>query len=263
MDPNVLAPLRAEVPDAVGRPLATWRVVVLLAGYLCATTLVWLVGAIVASARLGPNAPKDAVTASLLYLAPILLPASEAAGGLALVLALRGWAKRLDPTTFLAIAPSRWGTRRQILVGGAAGAAVGAVFLLLSGRVAYHPTHPPSVLVQAASTPGATRWAWVVSALLLAPPIEEGLFRGALLGGLSQVWGPPAGMLISGLAFWLLHAFEWLEYWPAAVALGLLTVLVTGLRVRTRTLGPCIAAHVAYNCSLAVAAFGFPSHGAG
>ncbi len=139
----------------------------------------WLVGAIVASARVGPNAPKAAVTAGLLYLAPILLPASEAAGGLALVLALRDWAKRLDRTTFLAIAPPRWGTRRQILVGAAAGMAVGTAFLLLSGRVAYHPTRPPSVLVQAASTPGATRWAWVVSALLLAPAIEEGLFRGA------------------------------------------------------------------------------------
>ncbi len=263
MDPNVLAALRAEVPGTVRRPLAVWRVVAVLGGYLCATTLVWLVGAMVASARIGPNAPKAALTTGLLYLAPILLPASEAAGGLALVLALRDWAKRLDQTTFLAIAPPRWGTRRQILVGAAAGMAVGAVFLLLSGRVAYHPTRPPSVLVQAASTPGATRWAWVVSALLLAPPIEEGLFRGALLGGLSQVCGLPAAMLISGLTFWLLHAFEWLEYWPAAVALGLLTVLVTGLRVRTRTLGPCMAAHVAYNCSLAVAAFGLPSHGAG
>ncbi len=77
------------------------------------------------------------------------------------------------------------------------------------------------------------------------------------------MWGPPAAMLVSGLTFWLLHAFEWLEYWPAAVALGLLTVLLTGLRVRTRALGPCMAAHVAYNCSLAVAVFGLSSHGAG
>jgi hypothetical protein len=78
-----------EVPGAVRRPLAAWRVVAVLGGYLCATTLVWLVGAILASARVGPNAPKAAVTAGLLYLAPILLPASEAAGGLVLVLALR------------------------------------------------------------------------------------------------------------------------------------------------------------------------------
>ena len=238
------------------------HVLLAFAFYLTATTAVWLVGAVVASAGAPPHTAKGAAAAGLLHLTPVLLPTSEAAGGLTVLLVLYRWAKRLDGAIFLDIVPARWGTVRQLLLGGVAGAALGLAFVLLSSFVPHHPTHPPSVLVQAASLPGPTRWAWVVSALLLAPPIEEAMFRGAFLGGLAQTWGWPAGMLLSGATFWGLHASEWLDYWPAAAALGTLTLLVTLLRVRTRTLGACITAHFAYNLVLALAAFGFSPHGA-
>jgi membrane protease YdiL (CAAX protease family) len=237
------------------------HVLLAFALYLTATTAVWIVGALVASAGAPPHTAKEAIAAGMLNLTPVLLPASEVAGGLTVLLVLYRWAKRLDGVTFLDIVPARWGTARQLLLGGGAGAALGLAFALLSGFVPHHPTHPPSVLMQAASLPGPTRWAWIVSALLLAPPIEEAMFRGAFLGGLAQAWGWPAGMLLSGATFWGLHATEWLDYWPAAASLGALTLLVTVLRVRTRTLGACITAHFAYNLVLALAAFGFHSHG--
>jgi membrane protease YdiL (CAAX protease family) len=88
-------------------------------------------------------------------------------------------------------------------------------------------------------------------------PIEEVLFRGALLGGIEAIWSVPVATITSGLTFWALHATEWTAYWPAAIGLGLLTILVTVLRLRTRALGACIAAHCAYNLVLVVAAFGF------
>jgi membrane protease YdiL (CAAX protease family) len=53
-----------------------------------------------------------------------------------------------------------------------------------------------------------------------------------------------------------MHAPEWLRYWPAAVAIGLMTVIVTVIRTRTQALGPCIAAHSAYNLLMASAVFG-------
>jgi membrane protease YdiL (CAAX protease family) len=120
----------------------------------------------------------------------------------------------------------------------------------------------PSLLVQAASTPGATRWAWVISALILAPPIEEALFRGALFGSVEAISSLPVAAIVSGLTFWALHATEWAAYWPAAVGLGLLTILLTALRLRTRALGGCMAAHFAYNLVLTVAAFGFSARSA-
>jgi hypothetical protein len=100
------------------------------------------------------------------------------------------------------------------------------------------------------------RWSWIISAVLLAPPIEELVFRGVLLGGLAQVWSLRAAALVSGITFWAMHAPEWLRYWPAGVAIGLMTIIVTVLRIRTRALGPCIAAHSAYNLLMASAIFG-------
>ena len=260
--PSEAPPTGEELEKPTLRQPRPGHVLLAFAVYLTTTTAVWIAGAVIATAGAPSHAAKGAIAAGMLSLTPVLLPASEVAGGITVLVVLYRWARRLDSATFLDIVPARWGTARQLLLGGAAGAALGLAFALLSGFVPHHPTHPPSVLMQAASLPGPTRWAWIVSALLLAPPIEEAMFRGAFLGGLAQTWGWPAGMLLSGATFWGLHSSEWLDYWPAAAALGALTLLVTLLRVRTRTLGACITAHFAYNLVLAMIAFGFRSHGA-
>jgi membrane protease YdiL (CAAX protease family) len=90
----------------------------------------------------------------------------------------------------------------------------------------------------------------MISAVLLAPPIEELMFRGALLGGLADTGNIRKAAIISGTTFWLMHGPEFV-HWPAAVAIGLLTVLATVLRLRHRSLGPAIAAHFGYNLILA------------
>jgi membrane protease YdiL (CAAX protease family) len=41
-------------------------------------------------------------------------------------------------------------------------------------------------------------------------------------------------------------------HWQAAVAIGLLTILATWLRLRSRSLSPSIAAHFGYNLVLAM-----------
>jgi membrane protease YdiL (CAAX protease family) len=89
--------------------------------------------------------------------------------------------------------------------------------------------------------------------VLLAPPVEEYVFRGVLMGTLMPIGQVGAGVL-SGLAFWLLHAPEWIHYWPAAIGIGAMTVLVTRMRLRTRSIVPSILAHLCYNGALTLVA---------
>ena len=62
--------------------------------------------------------------------------------------------------------------------------------------------------------------------------------------------GGSALRVLSGVAFWMLHATEWIHYWPAAVGVGAMTVLVTVLRMRTGSIVPSIGAHMFYNAAL-------------
>jgi membrane protease YdiL (CAAX protease family) len=257
---RVWPPPALAVPDPEPEPsrhrqLRLWQLVVLVGGFFAAQASVWVVGAAIVGAK-GAGTTGPAFTAALLQLTPMLLPAGTAAGGLVLALTLRAWEKQLGMPTYAAILAARWGTNRQLSLAAAGGLLVGIAYLALTSVVPYEH-ESPSLVVQAASTPGATRWAWIISALFLAPPIEEALFRGALLGGLEAIWSLPLAAVTSGLTFWALHATEWAVYWPAAIGLGLLTIFVTVLRLRTRALGACIAAHCAYNLVLVVAAFGF------
>lgn len=220
-----------------------------LAAYLAAGALVWFVAAVVATMQLDVGAREEAVTQVLKTLVPIALPVSGAAGCIALLLTLRGWRKRMSTRALAETIGLGRGTDHQLFIGLIAGAALSVIFLILMPYVPYRPSSP-SLITEIALGSGLSWWAWIISAVALAPPIEEFMFRGVLLGGLTGTWGLRAGALVSATMFWLMHAPEWLEYWPAAVAIALMTAVVTWLRLRTRSLGPSIAAHFAYNLVL-------------
>jgi membrane protease YdiL (CAAX protease family) len=141
-----------------------------------------------------------------------------------------------------------WGSRRQVINGVLVGAMLATFILPLMAVVADRP-EPPDLMTQLAGSSGRALRAWIFSAVLLAPPIEELMFRGALLGGLAATWNLRAAAVISGATFWLMHGPEFV-HWPAAVAIGLLTILATRLRIRTGSLGPSIGAHFGYNLVL-------------
>jgi membrane protease YdiL (CAAX protease family) len=107
-------------------------------------------------------------------------------------------------------------------------------------------------LAKMAHTPGLQRIAWLVVAVLLAPPIEELLFRGVMYGGIRRSWGPTwAAVLTTGL-FVSLHIGEMLAYWPALISITGMAVAALWFRIKTRAIGPSIAVHLAYNSVLAV-----------
>jgi membrane protease YdiL (CAAX protease family) len=90
-----------------------------------------------------------------------------------------------------------------------------------------------------------------VGVAVLVPVVEEALFRGALLAVLSRWWGPLAGVLVSALAFGLVH--DQAQVSKVALGLGL-----AGLALRSRTLVVPITVHALVNL-LAVVALSLPT----
>jgi membrane protease YdiL (CAAX protease family) len=145
-----------------------------------------------------------------------------------------GWQPILHPL------PS--GGPRSVLLGWV----IGALFCLLVWVLpsAYHlpqTTHAPPILMPVV--------------LLLAASLEEGLFRGYLLGRLTLRLGPTGGMLTQALAFTGLHSLGWALFNPlpslthlAWAALTFAFALVTGVLVRLQGgLGAAIVVHLVVN----------------
>ena len=89
-------------------------------------------------------------------------------------------------------------------------------------------------------------------ALAVAPALgEELLFRGLLLGRLSERWGAPAGLAGSSLLFAALH-----PDWAQAAAAGVLGLYLGALTLRTGSLYAALLFHGTNNLAFIYAATG-------
>jgi membrane protease YdiL (CAAX protease family) len=103
---------------------------------------------------------------------------------------------------------------------------------------------------------GAELWLLAVTALLLAPVLEELLFRGLLLRALLRRTTPVAAVAVSAVVFALVHPLLDPSLGSVAVVPGLLGVgLLTGvLAVRTGDLSRPILVHLGFNLLTVVGA---------
>lgn len=128
--------------------------------------------------------------------------------------------------------------------------------VLLCGLVAILRPHFDSAhagrLARMASTPGLPRFAWLVAAILLAPLIEEPLFRGILYGGFRKSFGAIWAAVLTTLIFIVLHYSELRHYPPATLGIATLALIALWFRLRSGAIGPAIAVHVAYNSVIAL-----------
>jgi membrane protease YdiL (CAAX protease family) len=92
--------------------------------------------------------------------------------------------------------------------------------------------------------------AGVVFAVAVAPPVEELVFRGVLYAGLAGRWGAPKAAAWTTLAFVLMHVPQIGGFWPGWIIIGLVGVLALRARLRSGSLLPAVALHVAYNLGL-------------
>jgi hypothetical protein len=145
------------------------------------------------------------------------------------------------------------GTRRQVVAGGVAGALL-AVLYAASLRWLMTRWRDPELgpMLSAVRHSHIAFGGWAVLAVLLAPPIEELLFRGLMLRGLSRSWGPfAAGLTVTAL-FVAGHVFETGFYVPGLMAIAALGCATLAARAVTGALGPAIALHAGYNFVIAM-----------
>ena len=85
-------------------------------------------------------------------------------------------------------------------------------------------------------------WGGVVRVVILAPVVEELIFRGVIMSGFSRNYHPFFSIFFSALLFALFHLNPW--QFPATFALGLILGFV---RIRTGSVLACIAGHAIHN----------------
>lgn len=162
----------------------------------------------------------------------------------------RGYLREVSPTGI------GWslGSWKSLLIAAVIGAAVSTAFV---GFVALtNPEIPDSdlgIVARLAGQDVRVRWIWAAVAVLIAPVTEELLFRGVLFSGLARSWGVPASAVAVSVTFLLFHLAETIAFWPATVAIAILTIATIASRLLTNRLGPPVVMHLAYNTVLAIA----------
>ena len=87
----------------------------------------------------------------------------------------------------------------------------------------------------------------VFMTVIAAPLTEEIFFRGLLQGALRDRFGPVRAVVISSLAFAVVH-FQVVQF-PALLVIGVVHALLV---LATRRLGPALWSHVAFNAATVV-----------
>ncbi len=254
-DPEALSVSPGPAPDpaCAPRPARLVDALKVLAAFLTTQLVVWLAAVLLAALPIRGGDTGAETTAAVLRVFPVALPLSMLASALAVFLLTERFSRRTGAAPARLAFALQPADRRSVLLAAGAGALLATLLGILSA-FAPAPDVETGLLAQALSSGPLGRIAFGLTAVLLAPPVEEYVFRGVLLGTLLPIVGPFGGAALSGTAFWLLHAAEWSHYWPAAFGIASMTVLVSVLRLRTRSIVPSIGAHMFYNATLTVMA---------
>jgi membrane protease YdiL (CAAX protease family) len=104
---------------------------------------------------------------------------------------------------------------------------------------------------------GAPGWPTLVLAVLaviIAPPVEEYVFRGGVFAALASRFSPLWAGVITTAVFMAVHAPEKIYYPAGFIDVGLMAAAAAWLRVRFGSIRPGILLHLLYNFGLVFAA---------
>ena len=148
------------------------------------------------------------------------------------------------------------GNRSYVLLGLVSGLIVATLYIFMAVNFfPPDPNAPLSPLLTMVYNDGMSRIFWVFFVLILAPPVEEFLFRGVLISGYSRSFGIIKASVLSTVLFVLIHSFEAIYYLPAYIGITGIGILALVLRLKSRALGPSVAAHFGYNLIITIVAF--------
>jgi membrane protease YdiL (CAAX protease family) len=95
---------------------------------------------------------------------------------------------------------------------------------------------------------------FVAMAVLVAPLVEETLFRGYLYPMFARSFGMWPAILLTGLLFGLMHGAQLGWTWSLVAMLTTVGVILTLVRARTGTVFASFLMHLGYNGLISVAA---------
>ena len=245
-------PISRRDPPTLGPRRATLLLIAYLGSQILAGLAVGVLGGIFMALE-GNSGGRDAALREIVLLGSFC---SAVAGGLVVYV----FARRSLPGPLAsgALRPVGWNrvSSRTLLWAFLFGIALAAFYVLV-----LVPAAPPvssqrlGPLASAARLGGWYRLCWAVLLLLVAPPIEEFVFRGVLLTGYCRTWTTGTAGSVVALLFWLMHLPEMQGYTPALVAVALVGGATVVARVTTDSLAPAIALHASYNLGIVVAVY--------
>lgn len=100
-------------------------------------------------------------------------------------------------------------------------------------------------------------WANVLTGVLVAPVLEELIFRGIMLDGLLKKYSPATAIFVSSFFFALIHLNPW--QFVTAMIVG---ILIGWVYYHTRSLSLAILMHLANNLVVTLLGFIFPNQDA-
>jgi len=102
---------------------------------------------------------------------------------------------------------------------------------------------------------------WLMAfGIAFAPFFEETIFRGYLYPVFARKWGIPAGIVITGVIFGMMHAVQLWGGWAQIALLIFVGIVLTFVRARTGSVVASYLVHVSYN-SFLFAGFFVGTHG--
>ncbi len=189
---------------------------------------------------------------------PLALECTVLAGELAVALWLSWLMRRLGPALCEDGSPSGIGWRPASER--AYGFALILSFTIIASVILFFHALPPDSAkletMDAAKLFSGPPWAVgciLVTIFILAPIVEEILFRGFVFAGFAAKWGPGWATTLSSLIFTAVHAPEKIHYWPGFLDVALLALAACWLRLRFHSIRPGILLHITYNAGLLLA----------
>lgn len=239
-------------PDRLRRPtvFTPLRALVVLATYVVGGAIAMALLVAVVRALGGKVALDTVVTGRYSWImAASLVAGAAAAWGMFRVLATRRDLVRLRRWLR---SPGGQTVRTTVL-----GAMLFALFVafVLPFLLPTSQSYEPGTISRMASASGWPRFWLALIGVGVAPPVEETLFRGVLLESFIRRLRRFSAILFTTLFFVLAHFPDIMGSWPAIAAIGGGGWALAELRLRTRSLVPSVAAHMAYNGVLLALAF--------
>ena len=232
-------------PSPVSFPVWNGRDLLELAGFFCLGLVVLMLAAQAAGSLLTLYLGRPALTADPVYLGMAQILMTNLLNGLVLFFIYRIVSVKYR-SPFWSSLKWRGPTTAPAGLFLVSGALLALIVGALSSRIPGIEDLPVSGLLQHAQTAVFLG----VTAIAVAPLVEEVVFRGFIFPVLERRWGTVTAVLLTALMFTSLHVTQLWGSWMAVGLIMLVGLVLSLVRALTGALLPAFLLHLAYNTTL-------------